>query len=389
MELVENPDEIEQIKIDKRTLPSGEYTHVGFENRQVFNVELSVHVTEYQGEILKDQNRVQWVANFPLGVNNPTQYGSSVKAHSVYMSQFQLIPQLRVAHYFNDQLGLPLSKRSVQGFNELAYDKLEEFEDWAKHRLLTSELNHADETSVNVNGQRFWFHLLSNTKVVLYQVDTRRGTDAMDRMGVLPEYKGILCHDHWKPYYRYSCTHSLCNAHHLRELERAWEQDDQKWAKQLKSLLIEINQEVKDSQKQCLSPEKVESYQQKYRDTLSEGEKECPPVISKKKKRGRTKQSKSRNLLVRLGSFEQDTLRFMQEPIVPFSNNLAENDLRMTKVQQKISGCFRSLKGAKVFCRGRSYLLTCQKNGVKPKEALAMLFEGKLPEFMAKMSQPP
>ena len=196
-----------------------------------------------------------------------------------------------------------------------------------------------------------WFQLLSNDQVVLYQVDGTRGREAMDRMGVLPKYKGILCHDHWKPYYGYSCTHSLCNAHHLRELERAWEQDGQNWAQQMKTLLVEINKDVSETETQKLSLDKIESYQEQYRSILSEGENECPLAISNGKKRGRTKQSKSRNLLDRLRKFEGDTLRFMKEPIVPFSNNCAENDLRMTKVQQKISGCFRSFEGAKIFCR--------------------------------------
>ena len=379
---VEEPDEVEEILIDKRTLPLGDYTPIGFENRQVFDVKISLHVTEYRGEILEDQNGTQWVAQFPEGVNSLTQYGDALRAHSVYMSQFQLIPQLRVANYFNDQLGLPLSKASVQRFNQMAYKKLDLFEHWAKQTLLTSKLNNADETGVNINGKRLWFHLLSNDKVALYQVDGKRGTEAMDRMGVLPQYKGILCHDHWKPYYRYSCTHSLCNAHHLRELERAWEQDKQKWAKNMKSLLVKINKEVNDTKSKKLSENRVKYYQKRYRTILSKGAKECPLALCKTRKRGPSKQSKSRNLLDRLREFEEDTLRFMKESIVPFTNNRAENDLRMTKVQQKISGCFRSLDGANNFCRIRSYLITCQKNGVKPTQALQMLFKGKMPAFI-------
>jgi len=378
---VEIPDEIEEILIDRRTLPSGEYTQIGFEKRQVFDIKVSMKVTEHQGELLEDQNGNQWIANFPEGINNPTQYGNEVKSQSVYMSQFQLVPQLRVTDYFNDQLGLPISKASIQNFNQEAYKRLEDFEAWAKRMLLNSPLNNADETGVNVNGNRFWFHLLSNTQIALYQVDEKRGAEAMDRMGILPRYKGILCHDHWKPYYRYNCIHCLCNAHHLRELERAWEQDGQKWAKKMKALLEEINEKVKKTKTGKLSKKKIRYYQKRYRMILSKGEKECP-LVTPNGKRGRTKQSKSRNLLDRLKDFEDDTLRFMKETLVPFTNNRAENDLRMTKVQQKISGCFRSLGGAKVFCRIRSYLVTCRKNGVSPTDALRLLFEGKLPNFV-------
>ena len=178
------------------------------------------------------------------------------------------------------------------------------------------------------------------------------------------------------------------NGHEFKQ--RAWEQDDQKWAKEMKSLLETINKEVHDTKNQCLSQDRIEYYKEKYRNILFEGEKESPLMErTEKKKKGKVKQSKSRNLLDRLRNFEDDTLLFMKDPIVPFTNNIAENDLRMTKVQQKISGCFRSLMGAKTFCRNRSFLLTCQKNGIEPKDALNMLFQGKLPSFMTRIRPPP
>jgi len=378
---IAHPDEVKQIFIDKRTLPKGNYTHVGFQKHQVFDFKITRQVIEYQAEILEDETGVQWLASFPEGAKAVTQYGNGLKAHSVYMSQYQLIPGQRVADYFSNQMGIPLSKASVQNFNRLAFQKLEYFEEWAKKELLASPLNHADETGVNVDGKQFWFHLLSNKKVTLYQVDKKRGQEAMDRMGILPHFKGILCHDHWKPYYRYSCTHSLCGSHLLRELERAWEQDSQKWAKSLQELLTKINKKVQKTQRKKLSKKKCAYYQEKYRAILSEGEKECP-LADENGKRGRTKQTTARNLLNRLRDFEDDTLRFMKESLVPFTNNLAENDLRMTKVQQKISGCFRSISGAKTFCLIRSYLLTCQKNNVDATTALKLLFEGKLPSFI-------
>ena len=205
----------------------------------------------------------------------------------------------------------------------------------------------------------------------------------MDDMGVLPRFKGILCHDHWKPYYKIDCTHALCNAHHIRELTRAWEQDAQQWAKKLKSLLEIINCKVIDAGG-ALNAKEAAKYRRKYREIIKLGELECPePIRPKKKgKRGRIKRSKSRNLLERLRDFEEDTLRFMDNKLVPFSNNLGENDIRMTKVQQKISGCFRSIGGARIFCRIRSYLSTCRKQGVKSSQALDLLFNGKLPDFM-------
>jgi transposase len=299
------------------------------------------------------------------------------------MSQFQLIPLDRVRDYFNDQVGLPISKGSVHNFNKEAFGLLESFETWAKQRLLVSKVNYADETGINVNGKRLWLHNLSNDKVTLYHCDEKRGSEAMDRMGILPNYSGILCHDHWKAYYNYNCTHSLCNAHHLRELERAIEQDQQNWAKSMKILLIEIKEKVDRSLKGKLSKKEIKAYQKQYRTILTKGKAECPVGEKVKGKRGRQKKSTARNLLERLENFEEDVLRFMKESDVPFTNNQGENDLRMTKVQQKISGCFRSMEnGARIFCRIRSFLVTCRKNNVSPTDALRLLFQGKLPEFI-------
>ena len=203
----------------------------------------------------------------------------------------------------------------------------------------------------------------------------------MDTMDVLPKFSGTLCHDHWKPYFKYGCNHSLCNAHHVRELTYAEEIDDQTWAGELKKLLFQANDEV-SKQGGILSLKRSRELTKQYREILARGEIERPSSEKVAGKRGRPKQTKSRNLLVRLRDFETETLRFMNERIVPFTNNQGENDLRMIKVQQKVSGCFRSWKGAQIFARVRSYINTCQKNGVKPTEALTLLFEGRLPEFI-------
>ena len=204
----------------------------------------------------------------------------------------------------------------------------------------------------------------------------------MDEIGILPNFKGILCHDHWKPYYRYECIHSLCNAHHLRELTRAWEQDKQQWAKELQALLETINRKVIDTNG-VLSKYISRKFRLKYRAILDAADEECPPPTEKRKKgqKGRLKRTKSRNLLERLRDYENDVLRFMDLKIVPFTNNLGERDIRMTKVQQKISGCFRSVDGAKIFCRLRSYLSTCKKQNISSSTALELLFDGKLPIF--------
>lgn len=382
LEKVDNPDVIEKLKLDRRSLPKGEYREIGYESRQVFDIRISCEVTEFRAEILEDQDGNRFVAEFPKGVTQPTQYGSGVKAHAVYMSQFQMLPYDRISDYFADQMGMPLSTGSLFNFNRCAYVALESFETMARLKLIEAVLAHADETGINVNGKRLWLHCFSTDLWTLLFPHEKRGSEAMDEMGILPNFKGILCHDHWKPYFMYACLHALCNAHHDRELTCAFEQDGQQWAKDMQALLNEINRKVQDAGG-VLSSYLQKKYRIKYRGILDKTDNECPPPDTKRKKgqRGRIKKSKSRNLLERLRDFEDDVLRFMTSEIVPFTNNQGENDLRMTKVQQKVSGCFRSMEGAKFFCRIRSYLITCRKHGISPTTALDLLFQGKLPDF--------
>jgi transposase len=382
LQKVDDPDKVENIKLDRRKLPRERYREMGYESRQVFDIDISRVVTEYRAQILEDSKGNRFVAPFPKEVTKAVQYGRSVKAHSVYMSQFQLIPYNRVEYYFKEQLQIPISSGSIYNFNREAYDLLGVFEGKVKSRLAESALMHVDETSINIGGDRYWLHCTSNALWTYFFPHEKRGAVATEAIGILPKFTGILCHDHWKPYYTYECTHSLCNAHHLRELTRAWEQDGQKWAKGMKALLENMNHAVSDADGQLGSAES-KKYRHKYRTILKKAEAECPPPdeAQRKGKRGRVKRSKARNLLERLRDFEDDVLRFLDNKIVPFTNNLGENDIRMTKVQQKISGCFRCVDGAEIFCRVRSYLSTCRKQGVNTSMALDLLFQGKLPDF--------
>jgi transposase len=383
LQRVDDPDIIEPIKLDRRTLPAGRYHEAGYEARQVFDIDISRVVTEYRAQVLEDASGRRYVADFPEGVTKAVQYGTGLKAHAVYLSQFQLIPYNRIQDYFADQLHIPVSEGSIFNFNKQAFDALDGFENWVSQQLRTSAVAHADETGINMGGDRFWLHCVSNDFWTFYYPHEKRGTEAFEEMGVLPGFKGILCHDHWKPYYKLDCTHALCNAHHLRELTRAWEQDEQHWAHDMIDLLEKINGKVIDAGG-ALSAQQAGKYRSQYRELIKKGEMECPEPTrpNKKGKRGRIKKSKSRNLLERLRDYENDALRFMENEQVAFSNNLGENDIRMTKVQQKISGCFRSIEGAKIFCRIRSYLSTCRKQGMKASRALELLFNGNLQEFV-------
>jgi len=383
---VDNPDEVVDLKLDEQTLPPGQYVNVGYEKRQVFDIVIRKWITEYKAEILEDINSgLRYTAPFPDAVKKHVQYGMQVKVFAVYFSYFQLLPYLRVHDFFKASAGYSIAEGTLCNIHIDAYSQLKNFENIAKQQLIASPVNHADETGINVGGKQIWLHNVSNPLWTLYYPHEKRGCEAMDEMGIIPNYHGILCHDHWKPYYQYkNCTHALCNAHHNRELERAYEQDNQQWAKDMQDLLEEMRRAVNDAGG-FLDETTNKQYRQRYQEIIDQGDRECPLAVQpagEKKRRGRVKQSKARNLLDRLNNFAGDVLRFTTDAKVTFTNNQGERDLRMTKVQQKVSGCFRSMEGAKRFCRIRSYISTCKKHGISAVDALTMLFSGKLPDFI-------
>lgn len=392
LEPVENPDEIVTILLDRSALPAGDYTEAGFAARQVMDIVIRREVTEYRAQILLDAHGKQWRAPFPSEVIRPIQYGNNLKAHAVYMSQFQLLPYKRIEDYFRNELLVPLSAGSLVNFNKEAYDLLEDFDHLAKQQLLASRLIHADETSINIDSKRFWIHNASNGLWTYLFPHQNRGTKAMEAIGILPNFTGVLCHDHWASYYTYTrCLHALCNAHHLRELESAKEKNPL-WAGAMQALLLEINTAT-DKAGGVLDEDAILHYQTEYRLIIQNAESECPPPAEPPpgtKKRGKVKRSKERNLLERLRDYETDVLRFMTCDFVPFTNNQGERDQRMTKVQQKISGCFRSIEGATIFCRIRSYLDSCRKHGITATDALHSIFkQRKLPDALTKSQNPP
>lgn len=382
----DEPDVVTDIPVDRQQLPPGNYRDAGVQRRQVVDIEISRVIKEYRAQVLVDEKGKKFVAPFPEGVNSPIQYGNSVKAHAVYLSQYQLLPYKRIEEYFADQLDIPISAGTVFNFNQAATDLVKQTgaENKIKVAIQNSYVVHVDETGININGKRQWLHCASSLTWTYFHAHDKRGKEAMDDAGILPEFRGILCHDHWKPYYKYVlCQHSLCNAHHLRELERAWAQDKQQWAQKMGKLLKKLCDDVKDSGGK-LAPGEARIAREQYREILLNGDKECPPPDEKdrpKGKRGRLKRTKARALLERLREYEDDVVRFTEISEVPFTNNQGENDIRMTKVQQKISGCFRSQNGADMFCLLRSYISSCRKQDVSASDALRLLFEGRLPEI--------
>jgi len=386
LEKVPNPDKIVSLLIDQRTLPKGRcYSDLEPEIRQVKDFEVKVIVTEYQAQVMIDEFGNRFVAEFPAHITKAIQYGPAVKAHAIDMNYFQFCPIDRIVTNFSDQLGINISGGSINNFQMEAYNILEPFDVMLKRNILNSNVCHADETGVNVGGKRIWMHTICNDRFTHFQVHKKRGKEATDEIGILPEFTGTLIHDHWKPYLKNgNCTHGLCGSHHLRELTAVEETDGFVWAKEMREFLLKLNDEV-NSSGGVLKIARQEVVREKYRKILKNGDRECPMPVKIIGKRGKTKRTKSRNLLERLRAFENESLLFMTDKEIPFTNNQAENDIRMYKLQQKISGCFRSMEGAKYFARVRSYVNTCRKNKINISEALKAIFSNDLQKILQKI----
>lgn len=320
---------------------------------------------------------------FPEDVTAPVQYGPSVKAIATYLNKRQMIPFARTAETLQDLLGIKLSAGTIVTMVKEASDLLEDVDNDIKETIRNSPVVNFDESGMNVNGDRHWVHVaVTNVASHFYSHQTR-GPEAMDEMGILPEFSGFAIHDHWKSYFKYTnSSHYLCNAHHLRELEFIHERYRHSWAKDMQELLREVKKEVeslKDKGLLSIPVDKRKLFGDKYDEIIAKGYLEDPPVPidpAKKKKPGRVAQSKGRNLLDRLKNFKDSVLGFMNSFSVPFDNNQAERDVRMLKVQQKISGTFRSEQGPRDHCRIMGYISTIRKNHINAIEAMRSVFLG-------------
>jgi transposase len=319
---------------------------------------------------------------FPPGVTNPVQYGSQVKRLAVYLRTEQFVPYERAQQLLSDLFGLSLSPGSLQNFVEGSAETVKPAVEAIKLALMKAEVAHADETGFYVKGKRSWLHTVSTGQLTCYEPHEKRGKEATDTIGILPAMTGTLVHDAWAPYFRYEqLLHSLCNAHHLRDLTGVAENDGQLWATLMVGYLsgaMQLVCEAKGAGETALQKESLEYMHQLYDAIVQMGleENPLPEPGSLPKKRGRPKKTKGRNLAERFAKHKTDILRFAHDFRVPFDNNLAERDIRMMKVQQKISGCFRSWDGARQFCRLRSYISTIRKQGLNVWDALGSLFEG-------------
>jgi transposase len=389
--LVENPDQIlihQLIKCDGcnhslHTRKADEWI-----KRQVFELpKMSLEVSEHRAEVKVCPGcGLRNVAAFPSNVNKMTQYGPRAKGFAVYLMSQHYLPYERTAQMFSDLFGHSLSEGSLENFQQNMFEELFHSEQIIKEDLLLAKVAGFDETGCKVNKKLHWIHSASTPTETLYGIHPRRGNEAMNDIGVLPNFSGIGVHDGWASYQEYGFSHGLCNAHHLRELTHIGEQLGEGWALKMKRYLKKMKVRVDTArEKGCrrLSKKWMISYQRGYRRILREGFSfhEGASIMEKHgaKKRGRPRQPPGKNLLDRLRKHEVAVFAFARDFDIPFDNNGAERDIRMVKVKQKVSGCFRSPEGAQYFCRIRSVISTMRKRGMNILEGLQLALVGVTP----------
>ena len=354
--------------------------------RQVVDLPpLALVVTEHQAATVCCPHCQQvTTAAFPDAVQPGVQYGPQVLGLGLYLRHYQLLPYLRIHETLTDLLGASPGVGTLQTAGQRAAAALAPFELALKPALAAAAVLHVDETGLRVAGQRVWVHVASTAGLTHYAWHAKRGQTATNAIGILPAFRGWLIHDAWASYWHARCQHGLCNAHLLRDLSAVAEQPDQPWARALHTLLRAMYRHVGAGRAagRSRSPAaRLATLLHRYQRILALGEAANPPPQRRTADptRGRLKQSKARNLLARLRHHATAVLAFLHDWTVPFDNNQAERDLRMIKVQQKVSGTFREAASADVFCRIRSYVATLRKQGRAILAALTLTLSGQPP----------
>jgi transposase len=385
LDIVANPDEIIEHSLSYCEECGSTLENVKVEScevRQVFDIPpVKLIVTEHRSQIKTcPQCGTPNKAAFPESVKYPVQYGPNILASAVYCKNYQFIPYDRICEFFNDIMGIKLCPATIIKAERECFHNLGEFESLIREKLISSPVINCDETGMKVEGKRHWLHVVSNNKYTCYLAHKKRGSEATDAMGILTVFKGVAVHDGWKSYYNYECDHALCNAHLQRELTGIEENYKQQWSKEMNELLKEAKKYTDECKEKIQESDfdQIKALKDRFDTVVIKGIEENPPSQNPQRqgKRGANPKTKARNLLERFIEHKEKILRFLTDLRVPFENNQAERDIRMMKLQQKISGTFRTTRGAEAFCRIRSYISTIRKNSLPVFEGILAALKG-------------
>ena len=317
---------------------------------------------------------------FPADMPGPLQYGEGIKSYVINLLTSQMVSLKRVQQSIKTLIGQVIAEATLLKYVLQLHHSLECWEKSAIEKILTMPSMHVDETSLRVDRKNYWIHVCSAGEITLKFLHPNRGREAIEAIGVIPRYGGVVIHDCWASYLTYDhCGHGLCGSHLLRELTFIVEANGYAWADNMKRLLRETCVIVAKRDSKNLTPEEYANLQKRYRNILTRGEKDLPPIPPRQDgKKGRIAKTDAHNLWERLKEHETAVLLFAKLPHVSFTNNRAERDLRMSKVKQKVSGCFRTSTLAEAYCRISSYLQTMANNGYNPLIAVQMALSGQI-----------
>jgi len=317
---------------------------------------------------------------FPADMHGPLQYGPGIKAYVLNMIIAQMVSLRRVQQSIKTLIGQVISEATMLKYVMQLHHCLEPWEQGAIDQILAMPAMHVDETSLRVDRKKYWIHVCSAGDITLKFLHPKRGCEAIEDIGVIPRYGGVIIHDCWQSYLSYDhCGHGLCGSHLLRELTFIVDANGYAWAANMKRLLRETCVIVAKRKRKKLTQREYKNLQKRYRNILTRGEKELPPIPPKQNgKRGRIAKTDAHNLWERLKQYETAVLLFAKLSHVSFTNNRAERDLRMSKVKQKVSGCFRAKTFAEAYCRISSYLQTMANKGYNPLVAIQLALSGQL-----------
>lgn len=352
----------------------------GMRTRQVFDLPpVRLHVIEHRTQAAQCScGQLTW-ARFPSEATAATCYGPGVHALGAYLLGRQHLPIARAAELMSDVLAAPVSTGFLAGVLARAQDGLDGFAASIREQIRDADVAHFDETGARIAGKLGWVHVAATAQSTVYHLASGRGKTSIDAGGILPDFTGVAVHDGLAAYRKYEdAAHGLCGAHHLRELIGMAETTGQDWCDHLAELLIGIQRHVVDAKargKHRLPARVLARFRREYRALITEGKRLNPPP-PRTGKRGRPARGPAGSLLRRLDDYQDDVLRFAYDFRVPFDNNQAERDIRMIKLQQKVSGGWRTTEGADAFLAVRSYLSTARKQGLGAMTVLRDLFNG-------------